>query len=271
MSMPNHLVLVRHGQSEANVLQEASKAGDDSLYTDEMMNYPDRSWRLTSKGVEQARVSGAWIADNIAERFDRYVVSPFIRTRETAGNLDLPYSSWEENRVVRERSWGEIGSMSRQAFLRDYPTNARYKDADPIYWAPPAGESIANVGENRVRNLLNTLHRENSGESVLVVTHGEFSWAMRMVLERWSDEEFLDNDKDPSHRIMNCAVIHYTRINPVTGEQSRKLSWVRRAHPVVDEVAGTSHMVVTEWEHFDRDRLTNKELLEVVESQAHRF
>lgn len=271
MTMPNNLVLVRHGQSEANVLQSASKAGDESLFTDEMMNYPDRSWRLTAKGVEQAQASGEWIVKNISEYFDRYIVSPFIRTRETAAHLSLPDASWEENRVVRERSWGEIDSMSRQAFERSYPVNARYKSKDPIYWAPPAGESIASLAENRVRNLLNTLHRENSGDDVIVVTHGEFSWAMRMVLERWSDEEFLKNDKDPYHKIHNCSVIHYTRINPETGVEAKKLSWVRRAYPVIDKFSGKSHMELTDWHYFDRKRLTNEELLVVAEAQSRRL
>lgn len=268
MTMPRNLVLVRHGQSEANVMQGAAKAEDHALFTEDMMSVPDRSWRLTTWGVQQAQTAGRWMQDEL-QGFDRHVVSPFIRTRETAAHLGITAAQWEENRVVRERSWGEIDSIPKAIFEVDYPTNYLLKRKDPLYWAPPAGESIANVAENRVRNLLNTLHRENSGQNVVVVTHGEFIWATRLVLERWSDEEFLARDKDPGHRIHNCTVLHYTRIDPVTGEESEKLRWVRRAWPMMD-LDGHWDMEVGPWENFDRPYLSNGDLLALADSQAHR-
>lgn len=267
MVMPRNLVLVRHGQSEANIMQKASKAGDQSLYTEETTTVPDRSWRLTAQGVQQARTAGAWLAGQGIE-FDRAITSTYTRTRETAGHID-PDRLWEENRVIRERSWGEIGSMSKQEFARRYAQNKAYRDSDPLYWAPPAGESIANVAENRVRNILSTLHRENAAENVLMVTHGEFMWATRLVLERWSDEEFLRRDEDKSETIHNCTVLHYTSVNPVTGETGTKLNRVRRAWPV--QVDGEWTMYVGEWEEFTRPYLTGAQLLEVAGANRHFF
>lgn len=272
MAMPNNLVLVRHGQSEANILVEASKTGDDSLYTDDMVNYPDRSWRLTHKGVQQAQTSGAWITQNIIKElgaFDRFITSPYTRTRETAGTLSIDDAIWEENRVIRERSWGEIDSMPRSEFIERYPANAQYKKKDPIYWSPPAGESLANVAENRVRNILSTLHRENSGDNVLMVTHGEFIWATRMVLERWSDEQFLEFDEEPNMKIHNCHVVHYTRINPATQEIAPKLKWVRTAYPYF--VDGKWDVIVSDWKTFDKVYLSNEDLIAKAELQAHRL
>lgn len=268
MAMPDDLVLVRHGQSEANVMQAASKRGDDGLYTEETVMVPDRSWRLTATGVEQAETTGRWITASFAP-FDRHIVSPFVRTRETAARLGLADASWEENRVVRERSWGEIDSIPVREFERSYPENARLKRIDPLYWAPPAGESIANVAENRVRNLLSTLHRENEGGRVLIVTHGEFMWATRLVLQRWSDEEFLARDADPAHRIHNCTAVHFTRLDPRTGERSERLRWVRRAWPQLQD--GTWGMRVEDWEEFGRPYLTGDDLLRSAEEQARRF
>lgn len=273
MVMPRNLFLVRHGQSEANVMQRASKAGDPSLYTEETMTVPDRSWRLTELGVQQARVAGAWIA-GLDITFDRAVVSTYTRTRETAAHLGLDVR-WEENRVIRERSWGEIGSMSKQDFARKYSQNAAYRDYDPLYWAPPAGESIANVAENRVRNILSTLHRENARGNVLMVTHGEFMWATRLVLERWSDEEFLDRDADKEQIIHNCTVLQYTADDPHSadpagsGTPRDKLTWVRRCWPVC--VDGEWTMFVGGWEEFDRTYFTDSDLLRKVESNRHFF
>lgn len=261
MVMPRNLFLVRHGQSEANVMQKASKSGDQSLYTEETMTVPDRSWRLTELGVQQARVAGEWIAGQDCT-FDRAIVSPYVRTRETAGTLGLDVR-WEENRAIRERSWGEIGSMSKQEFRWQYPNNALYRDRDPLYWAPPAGESIEDVAENRVRNILSTLHRENARENVIMVTHGEFMWATRLVLERWSDEEFLARDEDKSQTIHNCTVLQYSALD------SEKLNYVRRCYPVQFKGEWTMH--VGDWEHFDREYLTNEQLLAKAASNRHFF
>lgn len=268
MVMPRNLFLVRHGQSEANVMQKASRAGDQSMYTEETMTVPDRSWRLTELGVQQAKVAGAWIAQQNID-FNRAVVSTFTRARETAAMLGLDVR-WEESRVIRERSWGEIGSMSKQDFARKYSQNASYRDSDPLYWAPPAGESIANVAENRVRNILSTLHRENPRENVLMVTHGEFMWATRLVLERWSDEEFLDRDADRAETIHNCTVLQYTAVDPCNPEKvHEKLNWVRRSWPAL--VDGEWTMFVGEWEEFDRKYFSGDDLLEKVETNRHFF
>ncbi|MGO1950884.1 MAG: histidine phosphatase family protein [Mycobacteriaceae bacterium] len=265
--MPKNLILVRHGQSEANVIQKADKAGDQALFSEETMLVADRSWRLTAAGVAQAQAAGDWIQRNV-EGLDRCITSPFVRTRETAANLGLPEARWEENRVVRERSWGEISPLPRKVFEEQYAHNALLKERDPLYWAPPAGESIANVAENRVRNLLSTLHRESSEQNVLVVTHGDFMWSTRLVLERWSDEEFLHYDQDPSLTIFNCTVVHYTRVDPVTGEIAPWMRWVRQAHPWPDRVNGGWRMVEEDWEFFDRDYLSNGDLAAIAEEQS---
>ncbi|WAP53216.1 histidine phosphatase family protein [Arthrobacter sp. ATA002] len=268
MVMPRNLFLIRHGQSEANIMQRASTAGDPSMYNEETMTVPDRSWRLTELGVQQARVAGAWIT-GLNMEFDRALVSTYTRARETAAHLGLDVR-WEENRVIRERSWGEIGSMSKQDFARKYSQNAAYRDSDPLYWAPPAGESIAQVAENRVRNILSTLHRENARDNVLLVTHGEFMWATRLVLERWSDEEFLERDGDREQMIHNCTVLQYTGTDPANRNNIReKLSWVRRCWPV--QIDGEWTMCVGEWEEFDRAYFTGRDLLEKVESNRHFF
>ncbi|MGP9610041.1 histidine phosphatase family protein [Corynebacterium sp. AOP36-E1-14] len=265
--MPKNLILVRHGQSEANVIQRADKAGDQALFSEETMLVADRSWRLTDAGVAQAHAAGRWITDNV-DPLDRCITSPYVRTRETAANLQLDGALWEENRVVRERSWGEISPLPRKVFEEQYAHNALLRRKDPLYWAPPAGESIANVAENRVRNMLSTLHRESSEDNVLVVTHGDFMWSTRLVLERWSDEEFLRCDKDKEMTIFNCTVLHYTRIDPDTGEIAPWMRWVRAAHPFCDRTTGVWRMVEQPWQRFDRDYLSNEDLAAVAEEQS---
>lgn len=267
MGMPNNLVLVRHGQSEGNVAVEAAKKGDLSFYeSDEgkFMTVPGRQWRLTNYGREQAQTIGRWLTEELDEGgwdFDRLYTSTYVRARETAAHLGLRGAEWMVSRAFRERDWGDIGSIPRKDFLKRYPDNAHQKVIDPLYWTPPGGESIAHVAENRVRNILSTLHRECDAQNVLAVTHGEMMWAFRMVLEYWSDEDFARYDADPVHKIHNCEVIHYTRTNPFdeSVEMAERLCWVRRARPVYE--GGRWMVEVDPWQQVDKPIMTNAELM----------
>lgn len=69
---PLELVLVRHGQSEGNEAVARSQRGDLSAYTPEFKNKHSSTYRLTDKGIEQAKVAGQWIRENIGDKFDRY-------------------------------------------------------------------------------------------------------------------------------------------------------------------------------------------------------
>ena len=86
MGMPLDLYVIRHGESEANVIINAGEQGDNSLYTQDNVTVPDRSWRLTATGRKQADCIGRWL---VAQQplFDRYLVSPYVRTRETAATM----------------------------------------------------------------------------------------------------------------------------------------------------------------------------------------
>lgn len=255
MAMPNDLVLVRHGHSEGNLAVERSKAGDDSFYTPDFTERPGHQWRLTEEGRDQARQAGGWIIENLGG-FDRYYVSPYVRTKETAALLGIPGADWRIDPRLRERDWGDIGALPRKRFLEEYPRNATMKEADSLYWRPPSGESIMDV-RLRVRNLLDTLHREMAGQRVLVVTHGEFMWAARAELEYMSDMEWLAADKDPTQKIHNTQVLQYTRLDPASEVQNQYLHWVRSVCPWMQEVG-------FEWTEIDRRRYSNEELLDQV-------
>lgn len=269
--MPLNLYVIRHGQSEANVIIEAGKRGDMSLFTEENVTVPDRSWRLTPTGVEQARAIGEWVRGE-QPAFDRYITSPFIRTRETAGNLGLPDARWQEMRVVRERSWGEISTMGMDAFEEQYPNNAMFKRTDPLYWRPPAGESIADVAENRVHNLLSNLRRDSAGEgvqdAVVVVSHGDFMGALRLCVEDLTDERYLEMERDKTGTIRNCQCLHYTRKDPRTGRISDRLSWGRVAVPVADGNGGWK-VDVSGWHQFGKLTFHNDQLVGKAENIGH--
>lgn len=257
MSLPNELVLVRHGHSEGNLAFESSKAGDHSLFTQEFREKPGSRWRLTTEGRNQAKTAGKWISENISKKFDKYYVSPYARTRETAGLLGLTDAQWLMSQRLRERDWGDITSMPTQESITHYPLNALVRQTDKLYWRPPGGESIADV-RLRVRDLLGTLFRECDGQRVVVVTHGEFIIAARAELEYITDEQWIASTLNPSHKIYNAQVIHYTRLNPNTGETIPYFGWVRSVCPWMDGVD-------TGWEPIERIKYSNEDLLEQVD------
>ena len=237
MSMPLDLYVIRHGESEANVIVQAGEQGDNSLYTQDNVTVPDRSWRLTATGRKQADCIGRWLVSQ-QQLFDRYMVSPYVRTRETAATMALPKAKWEENRVLRERSWGEINTITKDEFKTNYARNWNFKNTDPLYWRPPAGESIADVAEDRVHNILTSLSRKSDSESVVMVTHGDFMLALMLTIEDLADEEFLHRADSDDWKITNCTCLHYTRRDPETGRTSKRVRWEQTARPVLDETTG---------------------------------
>lgn len=255
MAMPNDLILVRHGHSEGNLAVETAKAGDESFYTPEFRERPGHQWRLTSDGESQAKSTGQWIYKNLGSDFDRFYVSPYIRTRETAGLLSIASAEWRISQRLRERDWGDIDAIPLKEFQKIFPHNALRKEIDALYWRPPGGESIADV-RLRVRSFFDTLHRECAEAKVIVVTHGEFMWAMRAELEYLTDEQWIAADKDPGQKIYNTQILHYSRLNPNKGKNSHYLGWVRSVCSWKNIDSG--------WKPINRKRYSNKELLQQV-------
>lgn len=270
MAMVDHLVLVRHGQSEGNVASRLSRFGDDTMFTDEFRERPGHEWRLTEEGVEQARMAGAWIATHIqavykelSDGFDLYYTSPHVRTRETAAHLAIKGAAWRKEKRVRERDWGWIESMPASEIADKYPDCVSQKVNNPLYWQPPGGESIAQVADTRVRSMNCTLHdqHDNKGRnSAIISTHGEYIWANHLEQERLGHEEWAVAEADAARKIKNCQIVHFTRLDPQTNEQAPRLSWVRSVSPweAPDDPG--------KWRFIAQPLLTNEQLLAEVRS-----
>lgn len=229
MAMPNNFVLMRHGESEANVMQRLDKHGLHESVNPEVYQRPDWQQRLSLDGINHARTAGRWVEQEFGgvKNFDLQLVSPFYRTRETAlyvadPDLDITdeaaveaaNSGWVADDRLVERHWGMYGTLTLEQQKEMFPQTFDLKRRDPWYTALDGGESQASGVRLRARDLHATLHREAAGKDVIAVTHGEYMWTARQVLERMLPEEWMALDDDASHRIRNCAVLHYTRVNP---------------------------------------------------------
>src|SRR5690242_19789320 len=93
---PNHVVLVRHGESERNIHKEIAEAQGELVYGGDIR---DVDVSLTERGRAQAVATGQALAKTY--RFDRVFVSPYVRTRQTAD-------------IVNQRVHSFLGTITRE-------------------------------------------------------------------------------------------------------------------------------------------------------------
>src|SRR5262245_4795957 len=142
MAMPNDLVFVRHGQSEANIIQKSDKDGTTHEKHHDVSERPDWEQRLSDEGIEQANKAKEWVDDNLggAASFDLRYFSPFLRTRETAAHLGgLECGDWIVDDRVAERSWGIFGLLPKADREKVFELTAKMFRRSPWYTAVEGG------------------------------------------------------------------------------------------------------------------------------------
>jgi probable phosphoglycerate mutase len=179
------LILIRHGQSLANVLFPEADAQELLEIT---LSGRDADVPLTDLGQEQARAVGSWLASLPADRRpDAVVTSPYLRAKETwrlaaeaSGLGTLPPST--DDRLV-DRLLGELEMMTRAAVLARFPGESARRSESGIWeYRPPGGESFADI-RVRLTSFLEDLHREHSGRRVVIVAHDAVVLMFRAVIE----------------------------------------------------------------------------------------
>ena len=74
--------------------------------------------------------------------------------------------------------------------------------------------------------------------SVIVVGHRDQMWGAMQPLEGFGDDELLAVDTEA---IGNGQIIHYTSLDPITGDQAPALMWKRSVDPM-------HHEIPTDWQ-----------------------
>jgi broad specificity phosphatase PhoE len=133
--MPNHLFLIRHGQSEGN--------NDPYIY----QNTPDSDIGLTQKGKQQALEAGVKLRKIIGNKTIQFITSPYLRAVQTChGVADAfspsQYTIWTEPRL-REQEWGTWGTENLAELYPIWKERRRQQGA--FYYRFPQGESGADV------------------------------------------------------------------------------------------------------------------------------
>ncbi len=262
MPMPNDLVFVRHGMSEANSVHKITKRGGEHEKEAEINDRPDWQQRLSDLGIEQAKRAKIWLDENLGgvESFEGRYVSPFLRTRETAAYIGgVALGDWTVDDRVVERSWGVYGIVPKAEQRSQFPLTVRLHETTPWYVRFDGGESMPDV-YNRFRDFQGTLHREQANNRVIVVSHGDFINVARYGIERMLPEQWEAIDRNPAYTIRNCSVTHYTRVNPEDPDDiHEKIRWRRMIYPDAPTESPDGGLWV---ELPDRQRFTGAELLQ---------
>lgn len=212
MGMPQNLFLVRHGESEGNLVHKKFReTGDHGLFSENFLRLHESQYNLTEKGVIQATLAGQWLKENGLTSFDRMLVSNNNRALQTAAYLGLENPAWMIDFNLRERENGLLSVLTPNQHSA-YAEQEKFHDSQPFFFRPPQGESIADVAQ-RIKIILNTLARECDSKNVIIVCHGHVILTFRIILEHMSLSQSNECLKTEEVRrlVPNGAIIHYTR------------------------------------------------------------
>ncbi len=207
ISNPTSLVIVRHGESTANVARR--KAEDEKLPT---IDFPEREADvpLSEFGAKQSVALGNWFKFQ-KEKPTIIVSSPYLRATETA-RIIAEKARFENRKIIlderiRERELGVFDRLTKLGAMEKYAEEcAKREELGKFYHRPLGGESWADVAL-RVRSFWRDLRENFADEKVLIVTHEVVIRIFRYVLENFTEAEILAIDR--ACDVENCAVTSY--------------------------------------------------------------
>src|SRR3989338_9810446 len=262
--LPIDIILVRHGQSEGNVANKASRKGDNSFFTPEFRNRHSRTFRLIDKGIVQAKTAGEWLKKNIPMPLDRFYVSDYLRAKETAAYLHLPKAIWRVEFHLRERDHALIDNCPDDEKKNLFAFEQRQYEADPFLAYPAGGgESLAALCLRQKTTMMAHWARECSDKRIVVVCHGHVIRAIQIEFEDLGHDDFirLDSSEEPADKIRNCQIIWYTLRHPDTRVIEPHLVAVLSVCPLFPKDIVEDHG----WRRMERNRYTSRDLLKEVD------
>ena len=189
-----NLILIRHGQSEWNALNQFTGWKD-----------PD----LTAKGIEEAHNAGKIIKD-LKINFDLVFTSALVRAQNTAEIIleEINQSlSTIKNQALNERNYGDLAGLNKD------DARKRWGDDQVHIWRrsydipPPGGESLKDTGERVLPFFMKEiLPHVCEGKNVLVAAHGNSLRSLIKFLDNISDEDIVKLEIPtgaPIHYVMN--------------------------------------------------------------------
>lgn len=185
--LPLNIIFIRHGESEGNLAAKELKltGSSESIKLLKKAKKTAYDYRLTKRGVEQARKAGEVIRKYVFTSFDRYYTSDLVRTKETAAHLNFPDAKWITETTLREQQCSERSTKEKTKFVQS---------------------RIAPIDEF-LDNLFMCCH----GMNVIVVCHATTIRSFIIRLEHLHYDNSFKLHNYPILSVDNCQVFWYTR------------------------------------------------------------
>jgi broad specificity phosphatase PhoE len=215
---PNIMYVIRHGQSERNVMKDKAKAaGTAPVWSDGIRDQdtpltPMGRLQALSVGVELNRrhpspaiatIEGKQVVDTI-------FVSPYLRARQTAEEIQRSMGYWPKVVIeerIREIEFGILDGLTAEGIKIKYreEVDRRAKEGK-YYYRPPGGENRPDVNL-RLHSFIDTIVRDYHEKVIAVVCHSVVVLCLRHLLERWEEANYLQVDKEQD--VKNASVTTY--------------------------------------------------------------
>jgi broad specificity phosphatase PhoE len=226
-----HLVLVRHVEDEGTLRRLARRRGENWAVK------PQEEEGITEQGFRDATVIGRYIINNIQkpyglEPFGGYFTSLSRRSIQSAGAMCLAGADvWQSDKRLDERNRGQIRGLLPAEHKKKFPESYRQMKDDPLRWVPPGGDAVIPHLTDNFESFYDDI---GDLDSAVIVGHRDQIWAAMRHLENLSDAEMLAVDTEV---IIPGYTIHYTSINPQTGQESPDLAWRFTVDPLRPQTA----------------------------------
>ncbi len=206
------LVLIRHGESTANVAREAAESeGTDTIAVEAR----DADVPLSPLGRRQAAALGQWLSQSAERRPARVWASPYARAVQTAriamaeAGADCPLVLDER---LRDKELGVLDTLTAEGVRRRFPDeDQRRRWLGKFYYRPPGGESWADMAL-RIRSFLADADRAAADERVMIVSHDAVVMLFCYVCLGLDEAQLLDLARSTS--LVNTSITRLVRAAP---------------------------------------------------------
>lgn len=206
-SSQNNYYVMRHGQSESNVLGVVSA-------------YNDKIHPLTDLGKGQVLEASK---DLKSKNIDLVFSSPMLRTFETAKILSKELGLKEEEIItddrLREQGPGDLEGGSWDEY-HDLVANLPKED---WFSTPMAGGESYQQVKKRLGSFLYEIEKKYQGKNIAIVTHGGASWLLNVLAL-----EHLPNNQEYKKHNSNLAFVE--GFIPFKNAEVRDLPFVSIPH-----------------------------------------
>ena len=211
--MKTKLILIRHGESEANVKNVIAGHHDVSL---------------SKIGLDQAEQTAEHLAN---ERIDAIYSSDLRRAFETA----LPNAARHGLSVIRVPELRELYCGRWEGKSREYlevQDHDAYVNGFRLHYfgfTMPEGESEAHC-RARICAALQRIAEENAGKTVLIVSHGAALRSFWAAICGYTDDEANERVDYPSNASYSVVEFDGERFTPVEYSHDSHLTNVTHVH-----------------------------------------